>query len=80
MFGSDLLDSDPNYSKLMENLEIRLREVFYWDKTTSSIYMTGSWPIEFPSIQSSKTQHINSFGLIPLSQPHLLFIEFPCEI
>jgi hypothetical protein len=29
MFGSGLLDSDPNYSKFMENLKIRLREVFY---------------------------------------------------
>ena len=36
-----------------ETWKIRLGEVFYWDKTTPSIYMRGSWPIEFSSIQSS---------------------------
>ena len=33
--------------------KIRFGEVSYWDNTTPSIYMRGSWPIEFPSIQSS---------------------------
>jgi hypothetical protein len=33
-----------------ETLKIRLEEVSYWDKTTPSIYMRGSWMIEFPSI------------------------------
>jgi hypothetical protein len=37
-----------------KNWKIRLREVSYWDKTTPSIYMRESWPIEFPPIQSSK--------------------------
>ena len=46
------MDSDLNCSKLMENLKIRLGEVTYWDKTTPSIYMRGSCPIEFPYIQS----------------------------
>jgi hypothetical protein len=36
-----------------ETWKIRLEEVFYWDKTTPSVYMRGSWPIELPSIQSS---------------------------
>ena len=49
--------------------KIRLGEVFYWDKTTPSIYMRGLRPIKFLSIQSSKTQHINSFALISLFQP-----------
>jgi hypothetical protein len=44
-----------------ETWKIRLEEISYWDKTTPSIYMRGSCLIEFLSIQSSKTQHINYY-------------------
>ena len=36
-----------------ETWKIRLEEVFYWDKTSPSIYMRGLWPTEFSSIQST---------------------------
>jgi len=53
-----------------ENWKIRLGEVSYRNKTTPFLYMRGSWPIEIPSIQSSKIQHINSFcPNSPLSTP-----------
>jgi hypothetical protein len=54
-----------------ETWKIRLGEVSYWDKTTPSIYMRGSWPIKFPSIQSTNTTQNH------LSFYHILLSLFP---
>jgi hypothetical protein len=45
------------------NLEMSFGEVFYRDKTTLSIYMRGSWPIEFPSIQSTQKHNKSTYYL-----------------
>jgi len=59
---------------LWETWKISLGEVFYWDKTTPSLNMRGSWPIEFPSIQSSDKLiyylYSNPFTLF--SNPHVV--------
>ena len=39
-------NSDPNSSDPVGNLQICFGKVYYWDKTTPSIYIRGSWPIE----------------------------------
>jgi hypothetical protein len=60
-----------------ETWKIRLGEVSYWDKTTPSIYIRGSWPIEYPSIQSTYKQ--NNLLLLPLFSSHstsMLFIPW----
>ena len=56
-----------------ETWKIRLGEVSYWDKTTSSLYMRGLWPIEFSSIQSTQKHNksiyyifLPSFSNLPL--------------
>jgi hypothetical protein len=71
LFGFGLLDFDPNYFKLIGNLEKRLEEVSYWDKTTPSIYMRGSWP---PSIQSSKHNKSIYYISFTLSSPLLVIL------
>ena len=55
-----------------ETWKIRIGEVSYWDKTTPSIYMRGSWPIESPSIQSSNKSiyHLYSNPFALFSNPH----------
>jgi hypothetical protein len=56
----------------------KLGEVSYWDKTTPFIYMRGSWPIKFLSIQS--TQHNTSINYLSFifSSPLLLVLCLRC--
>jgi hypothetical protein len=60
----------------VRNLKNNLGEVSYWDKTNPSIYMRGSWPIEFLSIKSTQKHNKSIYYLFLPSLPLYLFSSF----